>query len=563
MFHFPIDIDAAVEVDCPIRKDLALLAAGLDTRFLRAGTTLARAIEMIDRMIAGLDSIAGALDADVAGAAVADLLAMAGRLTALPAVQADRAQRMETVAHIAKMLRDNVMELHQSLRILNIYGMNIKIAASGEPQFVAFVDGIADRLGTGEALLAGFMTRIKDLTAGVAGVQQSGRLLVTECSRVIPAAPRKLIADAEALETHLAATAKLARKVAEIARSVQGKVAVVLGALQVGDSTRQRLEHAASTLQLLQASAVDGAVDPGVAAHVERLVAAQLDAIMQDFSREAGALVRSMAELGHDSAQLADLIAEQADGNDRAFLNELDQGISNVERLTVQLRAAEARSGDMAAMIVDTVTDLSTRLDGVKRVAIDVQDISTNTRLLCRRHGTAGKAVAVIAREVDAHALTLTAVTADVARATDRLRDIDPRMRQIAPNGAERDMGETLAEALLVIRRACDRTEEVTAQGADDARQLVTLIFETSDDLRRELAVTEILASAMATLSTRNPTVAPTAVAEQTLRDLLQAIGNLYTMAPEREVHARFLLPGMDAIPAAAPVAEDDDDGLF
>ena len=67
MFHFPFDIPAATDpalfaadgADCPIRRSLALLAAGLDTRFLRVGTALAGAIETIDRMIGGLDGIVG------------------------------------------------------------------------------------------------------------------------------------------------------------------------------------------------------------------------------------------------------------------------------------------------------------------------------------------------------------------------------------------------------------------------------------------------------------------------------------------------------------------------
>ena len=64
MLYEVIDATVIEPAECPIRRELALLAANLDTRFLRVGTTLAEAIAMIDRIIGGLDTIVDALDAD-------------------------------------------------------------------------------------------------------------------------------------------------------------------------------------------------------------------------------------------------------------------------------------------------------------------------------------------------------------------------------------------------------------------------------------------------------------------------------------------------------------------
>jgi hypothetical protein len=132
----PIDAETAGEpADCPIRKDLAVLAAGLDTRFLKAGTALSTAVELIDRVIGGLDGVVTALGEQTAGVAVADLRHVAQALTTLPARQADRAARICAVAGIAETLDEQVLVMHETLRVLSIYGMNIKIAASGEPRF--------------------------------------------------------------------------------------------------------------------------------------------------------------------------------------------------------------------------------------------------------------------------------------------------------------------------------------------------------------------------------------------------------------------------------------------
>ncbi len=565
MFLEAIKVELPAQpTDCTIRKDLAQLAASLDTQFLRVGTTLANAVEMIDRVIAGLDGVAAALDERTAGAAVADLRQVAVDLTNLPVRQAGRAEHMAGVATIARLLNEHVLEMHQTLRVLSIYGMNIKIAASGEEQFVGFVEGMKVKLGVGEQELGKFIAQLKELMRSVASVQQADRLLAAESAKVIPAIPAQLSSDAAALAAHLTGVATLARSVSSIARSVQGKVAVVLGALQVGDSTRQRLEHVVSALQMLQTSAGEGTVDTAMVGHVERMLAAQLEAAATDFERETQAMMSSLADLVPDTSKLLDLIAEQNDGGGRDFLNRLERGITDVEHLTARLRDTDGRSRAMIGIITDTVAELSVRLVSVQRIRVNVQDIATNTRLLCRRHGATGRAVSVIATEVDANAIQLGTATTQVARAIGDLGAIEASLRNGITDADERDMGKTLDGALGIVRRACQRTEQVAMEGSDDIGHLIEMLIVTGDELKQELGAAGMMRDAAATLSQRTPVAEMNESAEAALLRLLPDIARLYTMAQERTVHAGFLLPGMAA--AAEPVAsvdDDDDDGLF
>lgn len=573
MLHQTITIDSEASVgddpapapgDCPIRTELALLAAGLDTRFLRAGTALAHAVGMIDRVIGGLDGVVAALDERTAGVAVTDLRRVADALTALPARQAGRAGRMAAVGRISRALSDHVLDMHQTLRVLNIYGVNIKIAASGADQFVDFVEGMATKLSVGESELAGFIAQLKDLMRSVADVQQADRLLAAESATVVPEIPARLAGDAAALAAHLAGVAVVARTVAAIARRVQGKVAVVLGALQVGDSTRQRLEHVVAALQLLEACGGAAPPDPAVAGHIDRLLAAQIEGARDDFARDTAAMLASLADLVPETDQLLALIVEQGDGGGRDFLDRLERGIADVERVTGRLRDAERQSTAMVGIITDTVAGLTRRLAKVQRIRLQVQDIATNTRLLCRRHGTIGKAVAVIAVEVDVYAHRLAGTTECVARVIADLKAVEAALLDAADAQASggRDMGDTLAAALAVVRDACQRTGLVSMEGSDDARHLGALLMATMQELEREDAVTAALGRAAGTLAGRTPPAPMTPGAEATLRELLPRIGAMYTMAQERTIHAAFLLPGMDGV-GAPVVDDDDDDGLF
>jgi hypothetical protein len=556
MFQESNLVVAETSAECPIRRELAQLAANLDTRFLRAGTTLAEAIGMIDRIVGGLDTIVDALDASHAGAAAADLAHVAERVTTLPATLAARTERVKTIAGIAALLRQHVLDMHRSLRVLGIYGMNIKIAASGEPQFVGFVNGMNGKLAAGETLLTEVIAKLKDLETGLASVQQVDRLLTTECAKAVPAVPQRLAADAAALGVHLQGAAQLARRVAEIARSIQTKVGVLLGALQVGDSTRQRLEHVVAALQLVESHGCG----PAAAAHGDRMLAAQLDAVVQDFGRETGALVASLEALIPDGRALLDLIAEQAGEDNRGFLTRLEESVTGMDRIIVQLQSAHQQAEGMTGLIDATVTDLTQRVGRLSAIRTDVQDIATNTRLLCRRHGAVGRAVAVVAQEVDAYARDLGATTVEVGHTIGRLGDAEV---SLALSDDEPDIATMLARALAVIREACRRTEQVVLQGGDDAQRLVELVEATTVDLGQELALTGTMEVAAVMLSSRASDVpAVTGDEEGELHAVLPAIAKLYTMAGERDVHARFLLPGMAPTVHAAN-DDDDDDGLF
>ncbi len=568
MFLEKVDTtNATIATECPVRGELAPLASSLDARFLRAGTTLANAVEMIGRVIGGLDGVAAALDEKTAGVAVADLRHVAQELMALPIRQSERAERMASVVSIAHALNEHVMQMYRALRFLNIYSMNIKIAAPGEDQFVGFVEDMTIKLNSAEQQLNGFLAQLKTLTASVAEVRQADRSLAAEGAKVVSVVPAQLAKDAGELSGYLAKVATLAGKVAVIARSVQGKVAVVLGALQVGDSTRQRLEHVVTALDLVDAHFEDGVPDPAVCGHVDRLLSAQLAATADDFGREAGAMLKSLSDLTPDIDMLRELIVEQDDGGGGVFLTRLDQGVSDVERVTGTLRDANRRSEAMVGVIADTAAALSARLVNIRKIRANVQVIATNTGVLSWRMGPQGKAVSVIAAEVDGCASRLAAITGSVAETIGDLTCIETELRGNATgdDDGRRDMGETLAGALTIIRQACQRTEQVNMEGGDDVRNLADMLIQTGNQLQAELAIVAVLRAMAETLEHRLPEAEPDDAATESLTVLLPRIASLYTMAQERTVHARFLLPSMIAAAATANVVEEeeDDDGLF
>ncbi|KQM57221.1 MULTISPECIES: hypothetical protein [unclassified Sphingomonas] len=565
MQHIRIDTDHAQAIDLSdLKRTLALVAAGMDARFVRAGSTLSTAIETIDRIITSIEGVTGALDESVAGIAVSSLKSVAGQLDALPAVQAGREADMARISAASRVLRDHVMDMRQALRVLHIYGMNIKIAASGEAAFVGFVNDMGHRLAAGEEHLEGFLAKLKELSGSVGSVQQAGRLLAAEARKILPAVPQRLTRDADALHTHLGDVASMARQVAEIARTVQGRVATMLGALQVGDSTRQRLEHVVSALQLLDAAGrgLPEAVHNEVAAVVHRLLAALLETSAADFDRDAALLVHTLKALQPDTAALLDLIEDDAGRNGRPFLIQIEEAVGEVAVITVQLQEADQRSGAMLGLINETVDELTGRLEQLQRVQFNVQDIATNTRLLCRRHGDLGKAVSVVAGEVDIYAHSLGNAMRGIGQPIRELSDVNALLAAKRGTEGEGDMGAKLSQALVVIREGCQRTDMAVREGGDDARQLIELLAIAGDEIGAELQLGATMRQAAIVLSATPPVITPSDDAAVALAELLPRIFALYTMAQERDVHTANVPAGF-AVASAVVEEDEDDDGLF
>ncbi|MBB3693737.1 hypothetical protein [Sphingomonas sp. BK580] len=552
---------------------LNALAGGLEVRFREVGETLAAAVDAIDRMAGALDEVQRALTPERAGAAVAELRAAAARLTALPEAQRRRAEDVARLTQRTRTLRALLAEMGEVMRLLGCYGMSIKIASAGEPAFFQFVAVMQGKLDGSEQQLRRFAQELERFGRIVADVRATDARLAGECARVGEQVPVELAASADALEAQLAAIGHMARDVGTITRALQREIARVLAAIEIGDSVRLRVEHCVTVLRVIDPSAgIDGerpSPPPrGAVAHVARLIAAQMRAIADDFRDESIALLDSLARLNPLAAELLALVEAQAAsvtgsaggaGGDGGALLRLEHGIAASGGVTAQLFDTDEQLAMLAAFVEETVVDLGRGLQAIRAVTLDVQDIATNTRLLCRRHSDTGRAVAVIATEVD-----------PCARKLERLRGVV--VEQIAALGAITLGGDrlgkgghargTLRDALDVVRAACERSDSALAGSGDAARRVIAALEHSVEELNEQQMFISALEAASGSLHDCTE-------GHETLNDvdvvcldgLLPWIAGLYTTTREREIHARFLLPGMTM--RASETAAEEDDSLF
>lgn len=555
-----------------LATELESVASGLDQRFVDAGRSLERAYDTVGNLIGSLESVTNALDRDAADRAVATMQANADQLASLPARQKTRQHSLDILQQASGTVQTEIGRVDRTLDLLKICGQYLKVAAAGAHGFAEFADAMVAELDVSEREIHEISKEVGQLASTVPCVVEVNRVLASECARLCPHVPDKLAADAIGLQQNQIEAARRAETIATIARDIRSKLSAAHGALQIGDITRQRLEHVAQACSLL-GTAVDElnrAGDPAAASALEGQVMAMLAAQVADAaadlqkeSRLLGGNFRAIA------TQVATMVApHESSGvertSDGAFLQLLEQSVADVDAVTAQLRDADMRSTQLGSEASATVRRLGDRLTTIHRVTSGVRIMAWNSDLRSFRMGREGDGLARIATEIRCAVNTLEAVSASIASAFEQLSDAADAIGS-PPDGDEATAG-SLPEALAVIRAGALLTRQGMSGLDRDAGAIHDIVAAMTSTLDCETAFAEPLARINAKLDAlAMPLVEASQSISTTGEQLFHAINALYTMARERQVHARFS-PSQDqpeAEVAALSAEADDCDGLF
>ena len=346
-------------------------------------------------------------------------------------------------------------------------------------------------------------------------------------------------------------------------------------ALQIGDTTRQRLEHAQEMMGLPSALGMtdEGPTDadsPLGAARSDaerwhalhricRLAALQVTAATDEFADGIATIVGLLSNVGTASADImgmsSDLFTSQGDSS-LSFLGDLELKLKAAWGLIEDYARARATIDAVAASVVSTFADLETLGASVAALVTDMTIIGTNAIIKSYRLGVRGAGLGVIAQHLRSHALK---VAQGITVLTPALGEVLVAARvftdSLSANGTAR------VEALA------GRTTEVL----DVFRSNGTLMTAALGQLEAEtVSVRKVLASALETLAeidAIDPSLRETAAQFDATADTIEALAApseqvdtalhrmlrpRYTMQTERQVHDRFFdripeLPAHDA----------------
>jgi len=558
-----------------ISDRLEAARALIEARFSDAGGRLAGSLDMVSSLIESLDNLGDALNADAVARTTQDLMSTAEGLTALPQAQRGRVERLERLRRAGGDLAAHIDAMRQTLRYLRAFALNVKITAgatiSASDEFAGFAERMCGQLDVGGAQLDELAEQLTQLDGQLGQALGFEQALGGKYQTVIPAVPDRLAVDAQAIGAHHARIAEVAASVAAIARDIQMKVAKALTALQIGDITRQRIEHV--QLGLTVAARVLGEADlsPEARDRAQRrlthLLAEQMADTASDFEAEAAKVTQSLAGMAQDTAQIL-AFRGLSDARGSGGLRALETSLGQARLLVGEVGEAMDNAHRISDETARAVEALARRVDAIQGVKRDIQQLAINSSLRCNRLGEIGKPLNVIALELSSHAGELEASadqTLDSLNALARLADAEEATAEGIDATRLDGVRGRLRQAADVIERDLDA---LNTRGAETARslELATLQLGLKQDLGDALHT-----AAIALAEEAGPVVEDLTDIAGVVGAAMDEIGRSYTMARERTIHAAHAVntgggddePAEASAPETAAANDEFDDILF
>ena len=547
----------------------------IEGRFLEVGDVLSTVVDGMNALIGALDRMRDGMSGGEVAAATRQLGEASSTLKSLPEMLRERRGRLGDLVKVGDALSERIDEMRQHLAYLRVFGVNIKITSGGivaaGPEFAIFAQEICDCIELGRGQLDAFRADLSGLDTALRGALSQEDALGRRCEDLLPAVPDALSGQADAVVAHQARIGVITEQVAGLAREIRKKIGAALAALQIGDITRQRIEHVQLGLRLMaspQVAALPTEARDRLTGFVNRLLAAQLSATIEDFHRDVSRIGDNVGAIALDAGEilkLRDHAQGRSAGGETSFLRGLEASVGQAFTLVDDIDAGERQAEQVGQAAAQSAQALSAQIAAIQNMRADVQMMALNTTLKCSRIGETGKPLGVIAIELRQHATHLQTSADRTLTALESLAaSAEGQAAQARGAGGAAQASAALRDAVDRIRTTGDAVEGDLADAAHQGGEVVEMLRRAAArfDFQRQIGDfldqgADALARGAGPENDRLDDVM--AVLSPILADLARA----YTMAQEREVHAALTAGLGEVVVETAAQTVEDDDVLF
>jgi hypothetical protein len=561
-----------------IRTRLGEALAQIEQRFLDGGTVLVAVLDVFGGLLTSLGGISDALREDEAAEATEELLSTAALIAALPAQQQEMKERFALIGNYGEDLSGEVVAMEDTLRYLRTFAVTAKITGAGIADFAGFAEEIVERILFASQEVKSFGERIGALQGLIHHARTSSDGL-TRHDHAIPAIVEDLGRNANAIQTQRDALAQLAAQVTGLAMKVQGRLASTLSSLQIGDVTRQRLEHCQTALDVAEEHLAASAAQGLLAADKERvillvtqLVHDQLVAMSEEFRAECETIIRNIGAFSNDVTVLMDLqnsmLPPVGEAANRSAMGLVRESLETARSLVGGIEQSAGEAQRLSASVGGMVKELVESVETIQIVRTDIQYMALNTNLRCSKLGEESRAINVVTNELRAFSARLDDVT---DRALGHLRLLDEQAASLSRaetgvggEGAP-DLVARIEIALAHVTQAGEALDGKLDDLRDKGQEIAIKVAKATAglDFHRELTV--ILGDCV-TLAAEAIVAEPSCDGlEPVLSGIAAEIFRTYTMKSERDIHCAIFgtTSAETEMTPSAPAQQMTDDELF
>ena len=516
--------------DPTIEAQLAAAVALVEPTFLAAGQSLEAAIAILDHLTARFAEYVAELSGEAIGDTRRDLAAAAGHVAALGEARRSDATSLGAMDAIVTAIAARLGALQPITREVETLSLSARVVAGGMGEvagdFSRFAGDIRDAAQRARTCLDAAGDELRQVTQGLTAGRLAEAAFSQRHGEAVQAIPRRLqhnLQNLTAQQQRAAAAATTAHRESD---AIRRQVATQIVALQLGDITRQRLEHVQAAMQLFSAVEPPGA-----------LLAAQLADAAKDLLHDGQEIEDGLRELGAAAGligQLGGQLHGQASGG--GFVAALQSDLQQTAALVAELTEGDAANDRRMAGVLESAEALAGRLSIVQTVQEDLRIMALNATLKCGRLGAVGRPLAAVAQELRQGSARFEGHAAAVLHELARLRPLAAALCDTSRRERHATLAAATEELLLPLQRLQQLEHELAvtlAQLRHDAAEVVRLVDATLAQFASRHSLVELLQALVARLA-----ALPRVPNES--HDRLDRIASIYTMAQERAVHARF-----------------------
>ncbi|SKA07574.1 hypothetical protein [Consotaella salsifontis] len=547
-----------------IAEELTGTAGRIDQTFLATGEKLMACVQLLGQILTAFKMLEDAYTSEEMAAACRTIRAVGedGRKF-LDGFVAERAILSRIRSTIGKA-KGPMSELSRTINMIGAIAINARMVAAamlnGSEELTVFTSDVMDLSRKAAATMDEMEERYAKLLPDLTLVNARSEHFEKRYVGSIGGLSERVEVHLEALDRQRHTNLALGGEVRAMSSDFSGRVSDVVSALQIGDATRQRVEHvvdALKTIAALEAGAATAGDDPLPEDEADRRWLAELIVLIQDgqleaasrhFTGEAEAARRTLTALSADlerAFRQAMAKLNQAGPTRAAPLADLDGEVS----LTVENLSASTTECDGIQRVVnaveDTVRDLLESARMMRQIEHEVRLVSLNTAISCSKLGADGRALSVISLQLRELTGDMVALSEQVCRPLGEAGEI---ARELSEEECECGAEQVVAienrgrEALALLGGVETRMNETKALFDEVGPQIARLaqdavgVFDQQDEIAAELNATSDRLRSLCDFMAAGlePAGMETAAAAKPVLDRMR---RRCTMAEERNIH--------------------------
>lgn len=552
-----------------LARDLETPRQLIENAFLDVGGRLSQSAQLLNRITAAFETLPADLDRPELIEATERLAGVGTRSQAISQAFADEQAGLLNLVGVVGKARNPIGGLQKSIKMIGIVSINARVVAAGvieeSDNFEVFTSDIATLADRATKAVEAFSQGYVELCRVVESAAQQQANFDNGHSDTLTGLAGRLEGGLAEVTRRRRESATGSVETGRVSRQIANRIGAAVMALQVGDATRQRVEHIESALTLISDLERTGSAAgitpppetrPALVSTISDLQHSQLVEAIKCFDQEVTDAERALVELASDAGTVMARSRElygQAGAGDRSALSALS---AETRAAVAVLRDCEAERGKLdavAAQVQQAVRHLSEQVETVREIEFSMRLVSLNAAVRCAQLGSRGRALSVIARQL--RDLTEETVASAEAASTclEEVFSLTETFSQAARGAGQIGQLEQEATASIALLEGVDRrlTEALAIldqDGGTAVRELNQAVHGLSDH--------SAISEAMADIQMRLAALVPQGADQPPASELYAVLRRFYTMEGERRIHDAML--GIEPPAAASAEAEGE-----